>query len=105
MDPFTRSLGEFLSLTFSFKILFLKTFSKILEYSIYGLIVLCVSNAPSKFIVQPLADLIITYMLLRESTSLMRKTSTFFKNDYMGNVSNALESAAQKIFSTAKRRK
>lgn len=90
---------------FSFKALVSKTFWKLSEYGFYCSVILLVGLAPTKAIVTPLVSLLFTYILLRESTSLIKKSSKFFQNSYMSDVSSHLEALAGRLLGKFKMKK
>ena len=75
-----------------------KSALKVLEYGIYTAVTLLVGKAPLPLIVVPITCGLITYMIVKEASSVMRITSNLFSNPEMSNASHYIDDIADSLF-------
>lgn len=90
---------------FRFRVFVEKTGKKVAEYLSYSTIIFCVFLAPIKTITTPIALLLCSYMLLKESASLLKKFSAFFENEGMSQLGTHLDNVGSNLIDKIKKKK
>lgn len=97
LDTVLKSIYHIKLGDFNLKIRLQKIGIKLIEYSFYTATCFLLAKAPTVFIAVPLVSLLHTYMIARESASVMKISAVVFDNQHMLSISNMITDAGDRI--------